>query len=88
MDKHNKNKQELKKQLKKNKNTRLKNYAQFSGIAFQMIAVICLFAFLGNWLDGKYPNTYSMYAIIFSLLGVIIAMYLVIKQVTSMNKDN
>ena len=65
----------------------LNNYVKFSGIAFQMIAIICLFAFFGVWLDGKFPNEYSAYTLIFSLLGVALAMYFVIKQVTNMNKD-
>ena len=64
----------------------LNNYIKFSGIAFQMIAIICLFAFFGVWLDGKFPNNFSAYTLIFSLLGVALAMYFVIKQVTNMNK--
>lgn len=76
MDK--KNQQDPKKQLD--------NYIKFSGIAFQMIAVICLFAFFGVWLDGKFSNNFSLYTLIFSLLGVGLAMYFVIKQVTNMNK--
>ena len=65
----------------------LNNYIKFSGIAFQMIAIICLFAFFGVWLDGKFPNDFSAYTLIFSLFGVALAMYFVIKQVTNMNKD-
>lgn len=64
----------------------LNNYIKFSGIAFQMIAIICLFAFFGVWLDGKFSNNFSAYTLIFSLLGVGLAMYFVIKQVTNMNK--
>lgn len=64
----------------------LNNYIKFSGIAFQMIAIICLFAFFGVWLDGKFPNNFSAYTLIFSLLGVALAMYFVIKQVTTMDK--
>ena len=74
---NNKNKKPLK---------QLNNYIKFSGIAFQMIAIICLFAFFGVWLDGKFPNNFSAYTLIFSLLGVALAMYFVIKQVTTMDK--
>lgn len=73
-----KKEQKLKKQLN--------NYIKFSSIAFQMIAIICLFAFFGVWLDGKFYNNYRAYTLAFALLGVGLAMYFVIKQVTNMNK--
>ena len=65
----------------------LDNYIKFSGVAFQMIAIICVFSYFGDFLDKKYPNNYSIYTIIFSLTGVISAMYLIIKQVITMNKN-
>jgi uncharacterized membrane protein len=65
----------------------LNNFIKFSGIGIQMIIIICLFSFLGVWLDGVFPNDYSIYVVVFSLLGVALAMYYVIKQVINMNKD-
>ena len=70
-----------------NSKKQLNSYIKFSGVAFQMIAIICVFSYFGIWLDEKFPNSYSAYTIIFSLLGVVSAMYMVIKQVISMNKD-
>ncbi|MCK5400600.1 MAG: AtpZ/AtpI family protein [Flavobacteriaceae bacterium] len=68
---------------------RLNTYARFSGIGFQMIAIIGLGVFLGIKLDEKYPNKYSLFAIICSLTSIGIALYFVIKQVTRFsNKDN
>ncbi|MCL5247537.1 AtpZ/AtpI family protein [Cellulophaga sp. 20_2_10] len=52
-----------------------------------MIAVIGIFSYFGVWLDKKFPNSYSLNTVIFSLVGVILAMYLVIKKVISLNKD-
>lgn len=80
MDKENKN-------LHDQKNT-LNKYLRFSTIAFQMIAIISVFSFIGVWLDKKFPNAYSAYTVICALFGVAIAMYLVIKQVIQMNNDD
>ncbi|WP_156133178.1 AtpZ/AtpI family protein [Lacinutrix sp. Hel_I_90] len=65
----------------------LNNYIKFTTIAFQMIATIGLLSFVGWWLDSKFPNNYSAYTVIFSLLGVFLAIYQVIKQVIDMSKD-
>ena len=72
---------------KSQKKKQIDTYIRFSGIAFQMIAVIGIFSYFGVWLDEKFPNSYSLYTVIFSLLGVVLAMYLVIKKVISLNKD-
>ncbi|XLS29320.1 AtpZ/AtpI family protein [Flavobacteriaceae bacterium M23B6Z8] len=63
---------------------KLDNYAKLSGIAFQMIAIIGAGAFAGIKLDEKYPNKYSVYTIVLSLLSVFIALYLIIKQVSNL----
>lgn len=73
--------------LKKDDNG-LKKWAIFSGIAIQMGVVIALGAFLGVFLDKKFPNEYSAYTIICSLAGVFLAMYSVIKQLQKFNKDD
>jgi hypothetical protein len=52
-----------------------------------MIAIISALSYFGVWLDEKYPNSYSAYTVVFSLIGVVSAMYLVIKQVTTTDKD-
>lgn len=77
------------KNQKQNKASRINSYARFSGIAFQMIAIIGLGSYGGVKLDEKYPNKYSVFTIICSLTSVGIAMYYVIKQVTDFsNKEN
>lgn len=75
MDNNNKEQQQQK--PKKQLNT----YARFSGIAFQMIAIIALGAFAGVKLDETFPNNYQLFTLICSLFAVAISMYYVIKQV-------
>jgi len=64
------------------KNNPLSTYVQFSGIAFQMIAIIGIGVYLGVKLDEKYPNKYKLFTLIFSLLAIGIALYSVIRQVS------
>lgn len=66
----------------------LKKWAIFSGIAIQMGVVIAAGAFLGVYLDKKFPNNYSAFTVIFSLAGVFLAIYWVIKQLQKFNKDD
>lgn len=72
---------------KKNPKGKLDTWIKFSNIGLQMAIVIGLMAYLGVWLDGKYPNKYSVYTIIFSLVGVFAALYNVFRQVKNMNDD-
>ncbi|MDX1784215.1 MAG: AtpZ/AtpI family protein [Aequorivita vladivostokensis] len=70
-----------------NKNN-LRKWPVFSGIAIQMGVTIGIGVFAGRKLDESFPNKYSAYTIIFSLLGVFIALYAVIKQLQNMNKND
>ncbi|WP_330443964.1 AtpZ/AtpI family protein [Flavobacterium sp. C4GT6] len=55
-------------------------------IPIQMGIIIFLFAWFGGWLDNKYGNTSNPNTILFTLIGVAIAMYNVIRQVNQLNK--
>jgi len=55
-------------------------------IPFQMGIIIVAFAWLGKWLDEKFANLNELYFIIFTMLGVAIALYNVIRQVNQLNK--
>ena len=66
---------------------RLDTWIKFSNIGLQMAVIIGGMAYLGIWLDGKYPNRYSAYTIICSLFGVFAALYNVFRQVKNMNKS-
>ncbi len=54
---------------------------KYTGIATQMLVIIGVFAYLGNYLDGYYQTSIPWLTALFSLLGVGIAMYQIIKQV-------
>lgn len=59
----------------------LKNAAILTGIGIQMGITIYLFVLLGKWLDSEYNNGDKLYIIITTLLGIVLSMYLVIKQI-------
>ncbi|MBT0607183.1 AtpZ/AtpI family protein [Aequorivita echinoideorum] len=69
-------------------NNNLRKWAIFSGIAIQMGVTIGIGVFVGLKLDENFPNNYSAYTIIFSLLGVFISLYAVIKQLQNLNKKD
>lgn len=73
--------------LNKKEKSRFPKYVVFSGMVFQMGITIALFAFIGVWLDKKFPNEYSVYTIILSLTGVFGSIYTVIKQVLNISKN-
>lgn len=50
-------------------------------IPIQMGAIIFVFAYLGKWLDEKYPNPKEIYTKSITILGVFLAMYNVHRQV-------
>ena len=60
----------------------LKTYARYAGIGFQMFAVVGLFTFIGYQLDKKSEADMPLMTALFSLAGVCIALYQVIKTVT------
>jgi len=45
-----------------------------------MIAVILAFVWIGNKLDSKFHPESALYIIIFSILGVFIALYVALKD--------
>jgi F0F1-type ATP synthase assembly protein I len=72
--------QENKQKQDKDNSSGLNKYIEYSGIAFQMVAVILAFVWAGKKIDQKFFNGESVFIIVFSLLGVIVAMYIVLKD--------
>jgi ATP synthase protein I len=62
-------------------------YARFSSLGVQMAVIIGGFCWLGVFLDEKYKSEHSIYTIILSLSGVAIALYLIIREVIKISKD-
>ena len=73
------------KQSKKKPNSSLKNVAIFSGIAAQMGITIFAGAYLGKYLDVEYPSNKKWFTMLFTLLGVGISLYVVLKQLNKFN---
>jgi hypothetical protein len=66
-------------------NKPLNKWIQLISIPAQMGMVIFLFAYLGQYLDEKYQS--ENYVKIFTVVGVFLAMYNVIRQVNQLNKN-
>lgn len=65
---------------------RLRNWAVFSGIAFQMGGTIFLCAWGGKKLDEYYGNERNWFTIGLVLFGLLASIYLVLKQLKRLNK--
>lgn len=71
-----------------NQSKPLNNYVKFSGMAVQMGVIIALGAWGGSALDQKFNTSSRLFTIICSLLGIGIALYLVIREVIKMQKED
>lgn len=71
---------------KPNKN-QVSKWIALINIPIQMGVIIFLFAYGGNWLDDNYPNPKVYYNKILVMVGVVIALYNVIRQVNEINKS-
>lgn len=69
--------------MKEKPKNQLKQIGILSGIGIQMGVIIYLFALLGKWLDSNYNDGEKLYIIIFTLLGVAVSLYVVVKQLNS-----
>ncbi|WP_317172076.1 AtpZ/AtpI family protein [Salinimicrobium oceani] len=67
------------------KKSQLKNWAIFTGIAFQMGATIFICAWIGKKLDEKYPMDKNWFTIGFVLFGLVASVYVVLKQLKRYN---
>lgn len=63
-------------------------YARISAIGAQMAGTIFLGAFLGRYLDDKYPMEKKWWTIGLTIFTVAISLYNVLKQVNRMNDED
>lgn len=75
----------MKDKKKEEKKSQLKNWAVFSGIAFQMGATIFLCAWIGKKLDERYPSEKNWFTMGFVLFGLVVSVYVVLKQLKRYN---
>ncbi len=73
------------KEKKNNKKSQLKNWAIFSGIAFQMGGTIFLCAWAGKELDERYSSGKNWFTIGLVLFGLVASIYVVLKQLKHFN---
>jgi len=64
----------------------LGKYAYFSGVGFQMLAIIGVFTYIGYRIDKSREAETPLWTALFALVGVCISMYTVIRAVTRNKK--
>jgi len=68
----------------------LKTYSaflRFSTVAIQMGVIIAVFTYAGKYLDEKFPVYPNLFTIILSLFGIGGSLYMVIREVLQLSKD-
>lgn len=74
--------------MTKKKSNSGSKYVRFSTVGIQMGIIIGGFAWLGDYLDKKYDNDTAWWTLGLSLFGVTAGLYLMIKEVIKMNKED
>ena len=74
----------MKEQLPKKKP--LNNFLRFTGAGLQMGLTIYMFNWLGKWLDKTYQKDF--FETLLTLLAIFSSMYLIIRQVIEVSKNN
>jgi len=62
------------------KDTGLNSFVRYSGMGFQMVAILLLFYWAGSKLDERSGNEKPAYTAILSVLGVFAGLYIVLKD--------
>jgi len=62
------------------KNKSLSDFARYSNMGIQMLAIILIGVYGGIKLDGWLHNKFKLFTIVFTILSVFIAMYHAIKD--------
>ena len=63
-------------------------FLRFSQMGVVMGVIIGGFTWFGTWMDGQYPNEKDLWTVCFSLGGVLIAMYYMIKDILRITKQD
>ncbi len=70
------------------KEKKVSSFARFSSIGIQMGVIIAFFTWLGTFMDAYFNLKTPWWTISLSLFGVMASLYLVIKEVIRMEKNN
>ena len=63
-------------------------FVRFSSSGIQMAILIIVGALSGQYLDEKSGNEKPIYTVIFSLIAIAIGLYLIIKEVLNITKED
>lgn len=58
----------------------MKSYFMFSGFAMQMGITIYAGAYLGKYLDSRFPAEKKWFTILFTLIGVGVSLFVLLRQ--------
>lgn len=70
---------------RKKKKSQLRNWAIFTGIAFEMGGTIFVCAWIGRELDERYPSNKNWFTIGLVLFGLVASIFLVLQQLKRMD---
>lgn len=73
---------------KKKTNRSFSPYLRLTSAGLQMAGVITTFTYLGYYLDGKFQLETPWWTISLGLMGVAVGLYLIIREVMEINKNN
>lgn len=65
----------------------MKSVVRYSGLGFQMIAIILLFYWIGSKLDDRSTGDTPVYTTLLTVLGVFAALYIVLKDFVGRKDD-
>jgi len=65
------------------KNKKATNFIKYTGIGFQMLATIGVFAFAGYKIDNYRNSEKLIFAALLGLVGVVVSLYQIIRQLNS-----
>jgi F0F1-type ATP synthase assembly protein I len=68
------------KKAKKEKNNHIRNFARYSGLAFEMLGIIVFGSYIGYRLDENREAEFPLWTIVFSLFAIFSSLYMVIRQ--------
>lgn len=73
--------------MAKKENSAFTRYIQLTGIAFEMMAIMFVFIWLGKKGDEKWGDEGSnIYTLFGTLIGLGVSLYLVLKQLKNINE--
>ena len=87
MEKQSRQESEERKPKGKDRGDQLRDYAKYSGMAFQMGLIILMGTFIGKKLDEYFQLERPYLTVLFALLSIFAALYLVLKDLVSGSKD-